>query len=194
MHAAVHCNLDDWPAGVMPFKPCTRMGSVLHVASRILPASVGMRAWRASDCVLVGAGLEALLLEPLPKGQILLHCLTDEQEQLVRPLLAVGMDINAQDLDGNTPLHCAAAGGHASMLRMLLMCNANPNVLNNQGQDALLCAVRAKKNPMVRGAKVPSFALLTWLVIRPTHTAHSYTRTIHSHLYGSVHDHIVTLP
>lgn len=97
------------------------------------------------------AGLHALLLEPLPLGQTLLHCLADGQEQLVRPLLGLGLSVDAQDADGNTPLHVAAAGGHASVLRMLLICNAAPGLVNARGQDALLCAVRAERNSaMVR--------------------------------------------
>jgi hypothetical protein len=96
------------------------------------------------------AEFEQLIMEELPKRQTLLHCLRDEQEQLVRPLLALGIDINARDADGNSAMHTAASGGHAAVVRMLIMCNADPHILNKRNQDALLCAVRSKHNTMVR--------------------------------------------
>jgi ankyrin repeat protein len=98
------------------------------------------------------AGFEALICEELYKGQTLLHCLKDEQEQLVRPLLALGLQINAVDSDGNSAMHTAASGGHAAVLRMLIMCSADPHITNKRGQDALLCAVRSKNNTMVRSS------------------------------------------
>lgn len=96
------------------------------------------------------AEFEQLVMEELPKRQTLLHCLRDEQEQLVRPLLAIGIDINAVDTDGNSAMHTAASGGHAAVVRMLIMCNAEPHIVNKRDQDALLCAVRSKHNTMVR--------------------------------------------
>lgn len=93
----------------------------------------------------------ALVNVPLPRGQTLMHCLQDSQEQLVRQLLALGLTVDATDADGNTPVHAAAYAGHAAVLRMLLMNSADPNVLNHRRQDALMLAVRSKsRNVMVR--------------------------------------------
>lgn len=36
---------------------------------------------------------------------------------LLKPLLAMGMDINSPDIEGWTPLHCASAEGHVQMVR-----------------------------------------------------------------------------
>jgi ankyrin repeat protein len=90
------------------------------------------------------------VFEELPRGRTLLHCLRDEQEALVRPLLALGLPVDGADADGRTPAHAAAAGGHAAVLRMLIMCNADPRAHDARGQDALLCAVRSRRNTMVR--------------------------------------------
>ena len=68
----------------------------------------------------------------------------------MRPLVAFGHAIDGVDADGNTAMHTAASCGQAAVLRMLIMCNADPNVANRRGQDALLCAVRSKSNTMVR--------------------------------------------
>ena len=101
-------------------------------------------------CWCAGAAVDDLLTEPLPKGQTLLHCLRDGDESHVRPLVAFGHAIDGVDADGNTAMHTAASCGQAAVLRMLIMCNADPNVANRRGQDALLCAVRSKSNTMVR--------------------------------------------
>lgn len=68
----------------------------------------------------------------------------------MRPLLALGVEINAVDADGNSAMHTAASSGNAAVLRMLIMCSADPHTVNKRGQDALLCAVRSKTNTMVR--------------------------------------------
>ena len=72
----------------------------------------------------------------------------------MRPLLALGLDVNAADIDGNTAAHAAAYAGHAAVLRMLIMCNADPHARNRRGQDALLCAVRSRTNTMARSASL----------------------------------------
>ena len=83
------------------------------------------------------------------KGRTLLHVLRDGQEHLVRPLLAHGLGIDVRDGTGNTPLHTAAAGGQADVLRLLVMNSADPSLRNNRGRDALLCAVCSKVNTLV---------------------------------------------
>jgi uncharacterized protein len=91
----------------------------------------------------------ALVSEPLHRGRTLLHYLRDDEEHLLRHLLALPLDINARDDDGSTPLHAAASGGQAAVLRMLVMCNADPMIRNARGQDALMCAVKSRANTMV---------------------------------------------
>lgn len=101
-----------------------------------------------------GAAFVEFVCQPLARGRTLLHCLRDTQEHLVRPLINLGrFTVNAQDLDGNTPLHVAAGDGQTAVLRMLVMCSADPSVRNRAGRDALICAVRSKANTMVRPAR-----------------------------------------
>ena len=96
------------------------------------------------------AGFESLLHGSLPHGVTLLHCLQDEQEQLLRPILAMGCSVHDTDNDGNAAIHAAALGGHAAVVRMLIMCGADARSKNAKQQDALMCAVRAKRNVIVR--------------------------------------------
>ena len=51
-----------------------------------------------------------------------------------------GCDINARTKFGDTPLHCAAQGGHIDIIKMLVLLNANINVANNQGINVLMNA------------------------------------------------------
>eukprot|EP00892_Ulva_mutabilis_P002725 jgi/Ulvmu1/12453/UM009_0105.1 len=93
--------------------------------------------------------LVELVSQPLARGRTVLHCLRDTQEHLVRPFVNLGgFGINSPDADGNTPLHIAAGDGQAAVLRMLVMCSADPSIRNRAGRDALICAVRSKANTM----------------------------------------------
>jgi ankyrin repeat protein len=94
------------------------------------------------------------------KGRTLLHVLRDGQEHLVRPLLAHGLGIDVRDASGNTPLHTAAAGGQADVLRLLVMNSADPSLRNHRGRDALLCAVCSKVNTLVRNPHPRCCAML----------------------------------
>lgn len=91
------------------------------------------------------------VFQPLPRGRTVLHCVRDTQEHLVRPLVNLGRHtVDVQDRDGNTPLHVAAVDGETAVLRMLVMCSADPSLRNRAGRDALNCAVRSKANTLVR--------------------------------------------
>lgn len=48
-----------------------------------------------------------------------------------------GLDINARDRDGNTPLHVAAMLGRAPIVSMLLAAHVNDSIANYAGQTAL---------------------------------------------------------
>ena len=90
------------------------------------------------------------MTQPLSHGRTLLHCLRDGQEHLVRPLVALDLTIDMRDADGNTPLHAAAAGGHAGVLRLLAMNGAATSLVNHAGHSAQHCAQMAPKNTLVR--------------------------------------------
>ena len=77
-----------------------------------------------------------------------------------RLLLEAGTDPNAVDEDGKTPLHFAAAFGHASVARLLLEAGADLNAKDNEGATPLVAAFRNDKDAVAAllleaGARMP---------------------------------------
>ena len=62
--------------------------------------------------------------------------------ELARLLACYGDDINAQDVDGSTALHAAAARGHADVLALLLDSGADIEACSNYRDTALHAAAR----------------------------------------------------
>lgn len=60
---------------------------------------------------------------------------------MVYTLLSVGMNVNARDSQGNTPLMLAAANGHTETVKLLLTNGAEMNTKNRTGQTALTVAL-----------------------------------------------------
>jgi len=50
--------------------------------------------------------------------------------------------INEPDLNGDYPLICASFRGYFEIVHFLLICGANPNLLNLQNESALFCSAR----------------------------------------------------
>ena len=63
-----------------------------------------------------------------------------EQKYAVEKLLERGADVNAQDNDGDAPLHGAAQSGNVEILDLLLDKGADPNLKNKQGGTPLMWA------------------------------------------------------
>ena len=63
-----------------------------------------------------------------------------ERTDAVKKLLDRGADVNAQDNDGDAPLHGAAQNGNVEILDILLDKGANPNLKNKQGGTPLMWA------------------------------------------------------
>ena len=78
------------------------------------------------------------LVDPSPNRLVL--AARYGQADLVRYLLDGGMDVNAIDTYGNTPLIAAAGSGQRPMVRFLLERNADVNALNNEDNSALMAA------------------------------------------------------
>lgn len=57
-------------------------------------------------------------------------------------LLLNGAKINAQDIEGNTPLHLATELGHTAQVCLLLKHRADQHIQNNEEVEALSIAVQ----------------------------------------------------
>lgn len=69
---------------------------------------------------------------------------------------------NTADKYGNTPLHIAALAEDKELISLLIDSGADPNLLNNKGENSLIFAIRAKKLENVKfliskGARISNF-------------------------------------
>lgn len=74
------------------------------------------------------------------KKSALLAAAFKSQDQVAAYLLDHGADINAQAINGFTPLHDAAWVGDYPLVKMLVERGARTDIKNNDGQTALQCA------------------------------------------------------
>jgi hypothetical protein len=63
--------------------------------------------------------------------------------EIIRMLLRHGVDVNAVNLNGSTPLHCAAGNYRAEAAAILLEHGANPNALDHKYKTPLDLALTA---------------------------------------------------
>lgn len=64
----------------------------------------------------------------------------------VKELLRTNVDVNAQDINGNTPLILATIAGNVTIMQDLIMAGANIYIKNKSGIDALRYAVSIYTN------------------------------------------------
>ena len=89
-------------------------------------------------------------------GNTILHILAKEQwphmqnVKLLHDLLDRGVDIDAQNNEGMTPLMIASQRGNGALLVSLQRRGANPGIKNNQGMTALELARQEKRPHIVR--------------------------------------------
>jgi ankyrin repeat protein len=74
------------------------------------------------------------------KKSALLAAAFKSQNEVAEYLLAHGADINAQAINGFTPLHDAAWVGDYQLVKLLVERGARTDIKNNDGQTALECA------------------------------------------------------
>jgi ankyrin repeat protein len=99
-----------------------------------------------------------------PDSKTLLHRAVSSQvdhAQVVKLLIKEGVALNAQDTDGNTALHLAAANGLRYSARTLLAAHADTAVVDSQKRTALLRAVQKKQWGLVPLLAV-SPAITSW--------------------------------
>ena len=86
-----------------------------------------------------GKAPDILLIEAAAKGNI----------EAVKQHLAAGVDVNAKEEDGSTPLHQAASEGHKEIAELLIKegADVNPRILfgGQQGMTPLDWAIRRKR-------------------------------------------------
>lgn len=81
-----------------------------------------------------------------------IHVATLFNQSVMLPLLIdeLGADINADDMDGNTPLHIAAFLKNPWAVERLLKAGAEVNRVNQQGMSALYIALKADDSCIVK--------------------------------------------
>ena len=83
-------------------------------------------------------------------GETPLHKVRDHNA-VAAALVAAGGDVNAQDQDGDTPLHRAATGGHKTVGEFLLGKGAEVNISGFRGLTPLhLAALNHDGNPLAQ--------------------------------------------
>jgi ankyrin repeat protein len=79
-------------------------------------------------------------------GKTLLHQLANQNKvEAISWLIKKGVNINAVDNGGFTPLMIAAIGGSIDTVKKLISLNANVDIINNQGKNALAESIIADK-------------------------------------------------
>ncbi|RNC89494.1 MAG: ankyrin repeat domain-containing protein [Allomuricauda sp.] len=98
---------------------------------------------------LEGLGLDANLTNK--SGRNLLHVLAvrNNNMEVYEHFIKKGLDINTQDVDGNTPLHNAARGNSLEVVQLFSNQVEDVNTKDNKGRTALAMAVSRNKPEIV---------------------------------------------
>ena len=98
---------------------------------------------------VLGVLLTALLAAAAPADLPLVDAVKAGDVATVRALVAQGIDVNAAEVDGTTPLHWAAYGQGAEIARLLLAAGAGVNVGNRYGVRPLSLACVDGNAPVI---------------------------------------------
>lgn len=72
------------------------------------------------------------------KGQTPIHCACAEEHlEAVEVLIALGVNVDAQDHEGNTPLHVATRTRHTAIAQLLLRAGANTELIDEVNKTSL---------------------------------------------------------
>jgi ankyrin repeat protein len=109
----------------------------------------------ACALLLLERGANVHLDDHFPHGTPLMAAISDsgrgqEAIEVVRLLLAKGVDVNRANANGSTPLIWAAEAGNVDLARELIAHGANVNAQDGFGQTALILATQHKYEGIVR--------------------------------------------
>ncbi|KAI1361223.1 ankyrin repeat-containing domain protein [Xylaria arbuscula] len=82
-------------------------------------------------------------------GQTVIEASKHGNADVIRWLLAMGVDLNIQDDEGMSPLHHAAYGGHVDTFQFLLLEGVDPNQLDKTGRSSLYCACESGSDTII---------------------------------------------
>ena len=90
---------------------------------------------------LLAAGADPRI--PALNGDTVLHAVAESESMigLLPDILRAGVNSNATNQDGMTPLHAAAVEGNAGAIPILLAAGADPNAQNKEGQTPLVLGI-----------------------------------------------------
>ena len=111
---------------------------------------------------LLAKGADGVAL--YPDGKTLLHRTVSasvDRAKVVKLLIKNGIEVAAQDNDGNTALHLAASNGLVNTTKALLDARIDMTIIDSQRRTALLRAVQNQQWPIVLLLAVPP-AITSW--------------------------------
>lgn len=68
---------------------------------------------------------------------------SEEGLEILRSVLSVGLDVDAQDFNGDTPMHIAAKLNKRKILEVLMKCRPNLTIVNKDDMTAHQCFIAA---------------------------------------------------
>jgi len=69
-----------------------------------------------------------------------------KSSDLARLLIKKNCNINAQDIQHNTPLHIACSNGNLDLVKTLLQSDADPEIQNENHETPIFCAIKSVSN------------------------------------------------
>ncbi|HEX2314529.1 MAG TPA: ankyrin repeat domain-containing protein [Thermomonospora sp.] len=139
-----------------PVSDCSVVAAAWRRGTRRLPRFLRMQRQDLLRRVLHGDtdGVLRLLdaFDPrmrVADGRTLLHLLhLVDHERLLPRLLEAGLDVEAADETGRTPLHSAVEHGTPALVRALLAAGARPDATDRSGASVLELAERARRGDL----------------------------------------------
>ena len=79
----------------------------------------------------------------------------DAHEAVAQILLSAGADVNANNNNGETPLHCATHKNNSSIVQILLSAGADINAKDMQGRLHLIAPIVTSNVELMEAKQLP---------------------------------------